>query len=284
VDADMDGPGQFDIPSRLAPAIPAWLTQIACAIASVAIIVFLRRAIDAFLPGVAPFVLIYPAVLLATAFAGWRSGLLTLFLAEILIWRFLLTPDGVNMLRPADAGALILNTLSGLLVIGVAQAFRIASRAALQARSAQLATRELLFRELDHRVKNGFAIIASLLALQRKRETEPAAQAALAQVAQRIDGIARAHSDLYRVSADEKTVDLGAYLRDLCGNLGKRSFHPVRSRFTARRSVRRWSETALSLLASSSTNSSPTPPNMPSMAATMRASRYRSNAMAAVGG
>jgi two-component sensor histidine kinase len=219
----MDRLGRFDVPSRLAPGVPAWLSQIACSALSVAVIVLLRRGIDAVLPDVAPFVLLSPGVLLATSLAGWRAGVLTLVLAEILIWQFLL-PEGFNVLRASDAATLILNTVAALLVIGVAQAFRVASRAALQARSAELATRELLFRELDHRVKNGFAIIASLLALQRRQETEPAAQAALDQVAQRINGIARAHNDLYRVSTDEKNVDLGAYLRDLCGNLGKALF------------------------------------------------------------
>ena len=152
---------QFDIPARLAPKVSPWLSQIAVSVASVAIVIILRRVIDAVAPGVAPFALLSPGVLLATALAGWASGLMTLALAEMLIWQFLLSSEGFNILRPADAGSLILNTFAGLLVIGVAQGFRAASKAAIEERTAKLATRELLFRELDHRVKNSFAIIAS---------------------------------------------------------------------------------------------------------------------------
>src|SRR5690349_9187837 len=148
--AYMDRLGRFDIPTRLAPAVPSWLSQIGCAVLSVAVIVLLRRLIDAVLPGIAPFALLYPGVLLATALAGWGSGLLTLALAELLIRRFLLTPSGFDLARPADAGTLVLNTLSGVLVIAVAEGFRVASRTAIRERSEKLATRELLLRELDH--------------------------------------------------------------------------------------------------------------------------------------
>lgn len=221
---------RLDIPSRLATRVPRWFAEFACVVASVATIAVARLLIDRALPGVAPFALLYPGVLMATALAGWRAGLLALVIAEFLIWRYMLAPTGFDLLHSYDLATLVLNTASALILIVVAEAGRLASRLALEERGAKLATRDLLFRELDHRVKNTFAMIASLIDLQRRKTADPSAEAALGELSQRVDYIARAHNFLYRHSEEVEKVDLCAYLNDVCQNLDQSLFSDGRVR------------------------------------------------------
>jgi two-component sensor histidine kinase len=221
---------RLDIPSRLHARAPRWMIEVACGVASVATIALARRLIDTVLPGVAPFALLYPGVLMATVLAGWRAGLMALLLAEFLIWRHLLSPAGFDIQHSADLATLVLNTASGLVVIAVAETGRLASRLALEERGAKLETRELLFRELDHRVKNTFAMIKSLIDLQQRRATEPSAQAALGELSQRIEYIGRAHNFLYLHSEEVRQIDLCAYLDDVSKNLDQSLFSDGRVR------------------------------------------------------
>lgn len=215
---------QTTLRARLASKLPPWLTEILCAAATVAVVVALRRLIDNVIPGAAPFALLFPGVLLATSLAGWRAGLLTLIACDVLIWRYLLAPDGFSIAHRADVASLLLNAASGGLVIAVAEGFRWTSRRVIEERNSKLVERDLLFRELDHRVKNTFAVISSLIGLQRRRTADPNAQATLADLGRRVDSIARAHNDLYRSSDTIGTIDLGAYLGDLCRNLSRALF------------------------------------------------------------
>ncbi len=50
------------------------MTRIAVVLGLLVTVSVLRLAIDAIVPGVTPFALMYPAVLLATLAAGWISG------------------------------------------------------------------------------------------------------------------------------------------------------------------------------------------------------------------
>ncbi len=83
---------------------------------------------------------------------------------------------------------------------------------------AALAQREVLLRELHHRVKNNLQIVASLLSLQRGRDLSPEAEAALSESSERVRTLALVHEKLYR-SSDFATVDLGEYLGDIYANV-----------------------------------------------------------------
>jgi two-component sensor histidine kinase len=76
---------------------------------------------------------------------------------------------------------------------------------------------QMLMREVNHRVNNSLQIVGSMLHLQSRRTDNTEVQHQLNQASSRITAIARAHNRLYR--ADEfTTLDLGAYLRDLCAD------------------------------------------------------------------
>lgn len=210
--------GQVDLPAKLSPTVPLWLGQLICALAIVALVALVRVGIDRLVPGAAPFILLSPGVLLATLIAGWRAGVLALAGILYLAWRHVLLPAGLDFSQAAHVVTLVLNGASALLVVLVAEGFRRLARQALAERTGQLTQRDLLYRELDHRVKNTLAMIASIVELERKRSNAPEAQQVLGDITARIESIAHAHRNLYR-GDNVASVDLGAYLIGLCGHM-----------------------------------------------------------------
>ncbi|WBV41727.1 sensor histidine kinase [Pseudoroseomonas cervicalis] len=78
---------------------------------------------------------------------------------------------------------------------------------------AALSRQERLNRELVHRVRNNFQLMASLLRLQQ-RQAVPEAVPALASALRRVQAMALMHADLYPAAADG-TVRLETYLPGL---------------------------------------------------------------------
>jgi two-component system, sensor histidine kinase PdtaS len=83
---------------------------------------------------------------------------------------------------------------------------------------ASLREKEVLLREIHHRVKNNLQIIASLLELQGDNIRDPEALTQLAEGQQRIRSMALIHESLYR-SADLASVNLAEYVADLAEQL-----------------------------------------------------------------
>lgn len=83
-----------------------------------------------------------------------------------------------------------------------------------QALEQALADKDLLAREIDHRVKNSLTMVASLLSMQERGAAPPEVKLALAAAVARIRSIARIHERLY-LGADLQTVDFASYIQDL---------------------------------------------------------------------
>jgi chemotaxis family two-component system sensor kinase Cph1 len=81
-----------------------------------------------------------------------------------------------------------------------------------------LAQKDLLTREIDHRVKNSLQIVSAFLQMQRRQVTDPASQAAFAETAARVMSVARVHDSLYQAESVEE-VDLGQTIENLCADL-----------------------------------------------------------------
>lgn len=75
--------------------------------------------------------------------------------------------------------------------------------------------REVLLKEVHHRVKNSLQIISSLLNLQELQLTDPNAVKALQESKSRIQSIALMHQNLYQQDADLGKVNIQSYLRDI---------------------------------------------------------------------
>ncbi|MBP6689095.1 MAG: ATP-binding protein [Hyphomonadaceae bacterium] len=209
--------GEFDIRERLAPRAPVWLVQIGFAFVCIFAEIVVRALINQVFPGAAPFALIYPAILAASLFAGWQSGLIVLAISELLAWYFVLPV--VRSFTMANAAAdgprLVVIFLSGLIVIFLASAFRGAVRSAARLRNAQLSERDLLLREIEHRTKNNFAMVSGLIDMQRRRADNEEVKTALTGVLARIESFSRAHTHLHHAGGDVSAVEMRNYITDL---------------------------------------------------------------------
>ena len=85
----------------------------------------------------------------------------------------------------------------------------------ITARKAAEQRTELLFHELNHRVKNNFQVVASLLRMQAARVGDSAAREHLNNAMRRVMTMADVHGSLYKAGR-VNTVDFAEYMRDLC--------------------------------------------------------------------
>lgn len=83
---------------------------------------------------------------------------------------------------------------------------------------AGLAEKEVLLKEVYHRVKNNLQIVSSLLNMQGRAVTDPAVRDLFAESASRVKSMALVHELLYR-AADLSSISLVQYLDQLAGHL-----------------------------------------------------------------
>ena len=82
-----------------------------------------------------------------------------------------------------------------------------------------LAQKDTLMREIHHRVKNNLQVITSLLNMQQRALTDPAARAAMSDTRQRITALALISRALYQ-GPDLRRVDVRQFLEELVAQLG----------------------------------------------------------------
>jgi two-component sensor histidine kinase len=104
-------------------------------------------------------------------------------------------------------------------------------RASRDRYAALAAERELLLREVNHRVGNSLQIIASLLHLQANSATQDDVKAALTNAMGRVAAVAQVHRRLY-TSQDLKSVLLNQYLDALLDDLRRSAEGNRMSRLT----------------------------------------------------
>jgi len=97
--------------------------------------------------------------------------------------------------------------------------------------AALAAERELLLREVNHRVGNSLQIIASLLHLQANSAAQEDVKAALTNAMGRVAAVAQVHRRLY-TSQDLKSVSLNQYLDALLDDLRRSAEGNRMSRLT----------------------------------------------------
>jgi chemotaxis family two-component system sensor kinase Cph1 len=89
---------------------------------------------------------------------------------------------------------------------------------AVAAKDALLQQKEILLKEVNHRIQNSLQLVSSFLALQARDLNEPLLQTAFEEARRRLQAVALVHRRLYRADQIE-TVDMGRYLEDLVGDL-----------------------------------------------------------------
>jgi two-component sensor histidine kinase/CheY-like chemotaxis protein len=85
-----------------------------------------------------------------------------------------------------------------------------------------LAERDMLLREVNHRVKNSLQLVLSMLSLQGNEFREAGAKELFSKAIARVTAIASIHERLYQ-DQDPLTIDMQNYLNGLCAELARAS-------------------------------------------------------------
>lgn len=206
----------FDIAAHHPTGLPKLAAQTAFGIACTGLFVASRVLIDAAAPGVAPFALMFPCILIAALYGHWRAGLVTLTLSTAWGWyAVILPPMSWQIAAFEDKVRLALSFVSGGVLVFLAEGFRRAVRDAASARDRQIAYSELLRRELDHRTKNNLQLMHSLLHLQLREEANDEAKAALSLALRRLSSFTSVYSRFPTDGLDVQRVSVRPYLEQL---------------------------------------------------------------------
>lgn len=117
-----------------------------------------------------------------------------------------------------DLAALIMHEIEAGYAARTA-AFEIKERRkAEQSLASALEEKEILLREIHHRVKNNLQSLWGLLQIEKSRMTDTHARARIDAVSQRINVMGSIHKQLYS-SQNLARIDLGLHLEELCENL-----------------------------------------------------------------
>ena len=81
-----------------------------------------------------------------------------------------------------------------------------------------LQEKEVLLKEIHHRVKNNLQVISSLLSLQSRRVQEESVQEAILEGRNRVQSMAMIHQNLYQTE-NLTTIDVGEYINHLAQSL-----------------------------------------------------------------
>ena len=185
-----------------------------------AIFVGLRIAIAPLVGEVAPFALSIIAVLLAALVGGWRAGLVSMLLGTTLIWYLVLPPSGSFALQsPAAAIVLGAGILTELVIILSLGLYQREVRAGQLERMRRINFLGHALREMDHRTKNNFQIVTSLLTLQANRSASDEVKAALKEAAERLRAVAAVYDALAPSSQGLATVRLQDQLQEICDQI-----------------------------------------------------------------
>lgn len=165
-----------------------------------------------------PFLAFFPGVLIAALLGGAGPGLAVGVLSGAVAWFYFVPP--YNVWAPS-AQKPLLSLVFFAVVTGVQIAlieFFHASLARLNAErkrvNSLLATREAMFRELQHRVANNMQFVSSMLAMQLRGIEDPVAAASMEQAASRLRAMSRIHRTLHDPNNAER--DFGPLVEDLC--------------------------------------------------------------------
>jgi two-component sensor histidine kinase len=210
----------IDLPRRLSRRLPKPVTELAVGLGITAIFVGLRVAMTPLVGEVAPFALSIIAVLLAALVGGWRAGLVSMVLGTILIWYLILPVPGSFEIESA-ATAIILGAgiLTEAVIIVALGLYQREVRAGQLERTRRINFLGHALREMDHRTKNNFQIVTSLLTMQAARSGSEEVKAALSEAAERLKAVAAVYDALAPSSQGLATVRLQDQLHEICDQI-----------------------------------------------------------------
>ncbi len=183
-----------------------------CAAAMVGV----RSLFDLWAPVSGPFALTYPTILLATLYGHWRAGLVAWVTTFLWAWYFVL--PGVKsfyFVDPTDPARVLLNAACTLILLVFAEAFRRAAHSTMDQIRESADRRLTLLADLEHRTKNNFALVASMLEIQKRRIPQVELHGLLDDAVGRVRTFADAYSALAMEQDREQDVAMQPYLEQM---------------------------------------------------------------------
>lgn len=177
----------------------------------------LRAVTDPLLPPGFPYVTFFPAVIVTSFVFGVQLGVFSAILCGLLAWYFFIPPAHNFGMTHGTAFALAFYVFVVATDLALVHWMQFANRQLARERelSRSLAdTRELLFRELQHRVSNNLQVAAGLLSMQKRTLDDPKGKAALDEATRRLALIGRISRQIYDPSGQAQP--LLPFLGELC--------------------------------------------------------------------
>lgn len=164
----------------------------------------IRWLVDDALPAGFPYLTFFPAVVIVCFIGGIWPGVLVGLLSGLASWFFFIPPFGSFALTGGSFLALVfyvfIVSVDILLINMAVGAFVESDR--LTGENVKLTEfQKLLIQELDHRIKNLFSVVASVVKLSSRHAETP--QQLADDVNERIMALGRSHSALWRVGQDQ---------------------------------------------------------------------------------
>ncbi|WP_242913478.1 sensor histidine kinase [Brevundimonas pishanensis] len=152
---------------------------------------------DSFPPGF-PYLTFFPAVVLVTYFAGLRPAILTATLSGLTAWWFWIGPQGFDLSGDTLVAVtfyIFVVAIDIFFIVGMDGASRRLAREV--ARNAALAeSRDILLREVQHRVSNNIQVVSALLSLEARATDDLSARKVLLDACARTALVARIQRSL----------------------------------------------------------------------------------------
>lgn len=228
------------------PSSPRWteryplarlgfLGDLLVAVAMTLLATGLRILADGVLPPGYPFLTYFPVVILSAFVLGSRAGILTALLSGTAALYWFVPPAGSFHVKPTGLVAMSFYAFITATEIALVHWMQRANGLLMLEREAnrRLAeTRELLFKELQHRVSNNLQMVAALLTVQRRQVRDDSARAALEEAARRLQTVGRISRQLYDPAGHGQ--QLGPFLDQLARDVIETStHHSIRHRVVA---------------------------------------------------
>lgn len=183
-------------------------------------IAFLMRASFGAVMEPYPFLAFFPAILITAFLGGLWPAVGIAALSGLTAWFYFMSPNTIWAVRGSNLlGVLFFVIVSAFTIALIEGLYRVAFRLRAERERAShlLASREAMFKELQHRVANNMQFISGLLSMQQRRlEGTPAADA-LEQAAARVRAMSRIHRRLYDPASADRAF--GPLIEDLCHEL-----------------------------------------------------------------
>ena len=141
------------------------------------------------------------------------GGLVAFVVTFFWAWYFVLPgQSSFFFTNPTDPARVLLNAVCCLIVIVFAEAFRRAAQSTMKEIRDRADKRLTLLAELEHRTKNNFALVASLLEIQKRQMPDPSLHGALEDAVGRVRTFADAYSTLTMDHEEGGDVAMKPYL------------------------------------------------------------------------